>query len=175
MTVFPGVRLFYGGDVVEVVGLEGLAVTLRNERTGEFSTLPLGRLAAGARSLEERQEPEVQDASVLLANLSASHRANLHERAGHVREVLTGYRAGDAGRALGDEPRDQFHPDVPLRERIAAKAAELEVSPRTIDRWVAAYREVGEAGLVDARDLKGQCRVVKGCWVLSRPWCRWRL
>ncbi|MET7810526.1 Mu transposase C-terminal domain-containing protein [Streptomyces sp. NPDC005395] len=164
VTVFPGVRMLYCGDVVEVVELEGLAATLRNERTGEFSTLPLGRLAAGARSLEERHEPEVQGASVLLANLSASQRAKLHERAGHVREVLTGYRSGDADRARSDEPRDQFHPDLPLGERTAAKAAELEVSPRTIDRWVAAYREVGEAGLVDARALMGRGSRVDPRW-----------
>ncbi|MER6633239.1 Mu transposase C-terminal domain-containing protein [Streptomyces sp. NPDC000987] len=164
VTVFPGVRLLYCGDVVEVVELEGLAATLRNERTGEFSTLPLGRLAAGARSLEERHEPEVQGASVLLANLSASQRAKLHERAGHVREVLTGYRSGDVDRALSDEPREQFHPDLPLGERTAAKAAELEVSPRTIDRWVAAYREVGEAGLVDARALMGRGSRVDPRW-----------
>ncbi|AIV37716.1 Mu transposase C-terminal domain-containing protein [Streptomyces sp. CCM_MD2014] len=164
VTVFPGVRLLYCGDVVEVVELEGLAATLRNERTGEFSTLPLGRLAAGARSLEERHEPEVQGASVLLANLSASQRAKLHERAGHVREVLTGYRSGDVGRALSDEPREQFNPDLPLGERTAAKAAELEVSPRTIDRWVAAYREVGEAGLVDARALMGRGSRVDPRW-----------
>jgi len=163
VTVFPGVRLLHSGDVVEVVELEGLVATLRNERTGEFSTLSLGRLAASARSLEG-QETDTQDASVLLASLSASQRATLHERAGHVREALTGYRSGDEDRALGDEPRPQFLPDLPLGERIAAKAAELKVSPRTIDRWVAAYRESGEAGLVDARSLKSRGSRVDPRW-----------
>ncbi|MFL4492409.1 hypothetical protein ACJ6WD_14305 [Streptomyces sp. VTCC 41912] len=164
VTVFPGVQLLYCGDVVEVVELEGLVATLRNERTGEFSTLPLGRLAAGARSLDEGTEPECQEASVLLANLSAAQRAKLRERARHVREVLTGYRSGHPECAGANEPHPQFHPDLPLGDRTAAKAAELEVSHRTIDRWVAAYREAGEAGLVDTRALKGRGSRVDPRW-----------
>lgn len=164
VTVFPGVRLLYCGDVVEVVELEGLAATLRNERTGEFSTLPLGRLAAGARSLDEGTERIGQEASVVLVNLSAAQRAKLQDRARHVREVLTGYRSGHPEGAGANEPRPQFHPDLPLGDRTAAKALELGVSARTIDRWVACYREAGEAGLVDTRTLKGRGSRVDPRW-----------
>jgi transposase len=58
------------------------------------------------------------------------------ERAAHVRDVL----AGDDQNALGD--------------RIRARAAMIGVAPRTLERWIAAYREAGEAGLVDSRSTR---------------------
>ncbi|WP_103529202.1 helix-turn-helix domain-containing protein [Streptomyces sp. SM12] len=162
--VFPGVRLFLGGDVVEVVEFEGLGVTVRYERTGEFSALPLGRLVAGARSLEDRDDAGPDDAGLLMAGLSARQRDALRKRAGHVREVLSGYRAGHPDGALAGEPRPGFAPEGLLKDRVAAKAAELEISRRTIDRWVAAYRESGEAGLIDSRVLKGRGARVDPRW-----------
>ncbi|MFF4427049.1 helix-turn-helix domain-containing protein [Streptomyces sp. NPDC001549] len=158
MTLVPGARLFFGGDVVEVVGIEGLTTTLRNERTGEFSSLSLGRLAAGARPVDA--EGTADGAGVLMAGLSSVQREALRERAAHVREVLSGYRCGHPGSALPAEPRPGFAPGLPLKDRMAAKAAELDVSPRTLERWLNAYREGGEAGLIDARAVKGRaCRV----------------
>lgn len=151
MTLFPGARLFFGGDVVEVVVIEGLRTTVRNERTGEYSSVPLGRLAAGARSIGDPAPAAADGVGMLLASLSADQRQRLEERAGHVREVLSGYRSGHPGRALPTEPRPAYDPDLPLKDRTAAKAAELGVSGRTLERWLTGYRESGEAGLVDAR------------------------
>ena len=45
----------------------------------------------------------------------------------------------------------QFDPSRPLRDRYAAKADEVGVDERTVRRWVKAYEENGEAGLVPAR------------------------
>ncbi|MEV4033747.1 hypothetical protein [Streptomyces umbrinus] len=109
VTVFPGVRLLYCGDVTEVVALEGLAATLRNERTGEFSTLSLGRLAAYARCLDEGQSPDTQNASVLLANLTAAAR----ETAGASR-ARPGGAHGLQGRAPGRRRGGQAAPVVPF-------------------------------------------------------------
>ncbi|MEU6346568.1 helix-turn-helix domain-containing protein [Streptomyces sp. NPDC046977] len=164
MEVFAGARLFFDGDVVEVVDLDGLRVTLRNERTAEFSTVALGRFAAGARAMGPA-EPEVGEGiGVLLAALSSLERTAVCERAGHVREVLSGYRSGDAERALPGEPRPGFAPDLPLRQRVASKAAELGVSVRTIERWVHSYRESGEAGLADARVVRANAPRVDPRW-----------
>jgi len=69
------------------------------------------------------------------------------ERAGHVREVLTGYRSGTAELARPGEPRAQFAPGLPLEVRYAAKAAELGAGVRTVKRWVSRFRQLGEAGL----------------------------
>ncbi|MFF6879857.1 integrase [Streptomyces sp. NPDC012474] len=151
MTLFPGARVFFGGDVVEVVDVEGLRTTVRNERTGEYSSVPLGRLAAGARSIGEAAPASAEGVGMLLASLSANQRQRLEERAGHVREVLSGYRSGHPGSALPTEPRPTYDPGLPLQDRTAAKAAELGNSTRTLQRWLTAYRESGEAGLVDAR------------------------
>lgn len=151
VSLFPGVRLFFGGDVVEVVDVDGLRTTVRNERTGEYSSVPLGQLAAGARSMDEPALAAADGVGLLLASLSADQRQRLRERAGHVREVLSGYQSGHTAGARPVEPRPEYDPDLPLKERTAAKAAELGVSPRTLQRWVTAYRESGDAGLVDAR------------------------
>ncbi|MCX4773783.1 helix-turn-helix domain-containing protein [Streptomyces sp. NBC_01285] len=151
MPVFAGARLFFGGDVVEVVEVEGLQTTVRNERTGEYSSVPLGRLAAGARSIESPAPAAADGVGMLLASLSAGQRQRLAERAGHVREVLSGYRSGHPGSALPTEPRTSYDPDLSLKDRTSAKAAELGVTARTLERWLTAYRQSGEAGLVDAR------------------------
>ncbi|MFH9889338.1 helix-turn-helix domain-containing protein [Streptomyces luteogriseus] len=155
VSLFPGARLFFGGDVVEVVDIDGLQTTVRNERTGEYGSVPLGQLAAGARSMDEPAPTAADGVGLLLASLSADQRQRLRERAGHVREVLSGYRSGHAADALPVEPRPAYDPDLPLKERTKAKAAELGVSPRTLQRWVTAYRESGDAGLVDARAGRG--------------------
>ncbi|MFB7270757.1 integrase [Streptomyces sp. NPDC056244] len=151
MHLFAGARLFFGGDVVEVVDVEGLRTTVRNERTSEYSSVPLGRLAAGARSIGDPTPAAADGVGMLLAGLSADQRQRLEERAGHIREVLSGYRSGHPGRALPNEPRPAYDPNLPLKDRTAAKAADLGVSARTLERWLTAYRESGEAGLVDAR------------------------
>src|SRR5256885_877168 len=44
-----------------------------------------------------------------------AQRAAVSERAGHVREVLTGFRAGHAGAAAAGEPRPQYAPGKPLK------------------------------------------------------------
>ncbi|MFJ9006397.1 helix-turn-helix domain-containing protein [Streptomyces canus] len=155
VSLFPGARLFFGGDVVEVVDIDGLRTTVRNERTGEYGSVPLGQLAVGARSMDEPAPTAADGVGLLLASLSADQRQRLRERAGHVREVLSGYRSGHAADALPGEPRPAYDPDLPLKERTEAKAAELGVSPRTLQRWVTAYRESGDAGLVDARAGRG--------------------
>lgn len=178
VSVGPGSRLFYGGDVVVVVEFDGSGVTVRNERTDEFSAVPLGRLVGDARPVDTdpRDGPDGPHAGfgagagLLLAALSSGQRAALRDRAGHVREVISGFRAGHPGGAVSGgavlggaaagEPRPGFGPGSSLRDRVAVKATELGVSTRTVDRWVAAYRDGGEAGLVDARTVKGRgCRV----------------
>lgn len=168
--VFPGARLLLAGDVVEVVELDGLRVTVRSDRTGVLAAMSLGRLVAGARSLSPPGDEGVPDTTpdddcgVVFAQLSPRQREELRERGAHVREVLSGYRGGHAAMAGKDEPRTGFDPGVPLAERVAAKAAELGVSSRTIRRWVAAYRISGEAGLVDTRTLRRRDARVDSRW-----------
>ncbi|MFB8349944.1 helix-turn-helix domain-containing protein [Streptomyces niveus] len=154
VAVFPGSRLVYCGEVVEVVEFSHIGVTVRNTRTGEFTTVSVGRLAADARTESNSPPGPADSAGLLLASLSRQQRAELSERAEHVRETLTGYRSGFEEETLPGEPRQEFTAERALPQRIAAKAAELEVSARTVERWAAAYQAGGEAALADNRLLK---------------------
>ncbi len=91
-------------------------------------------------------DPE-DHADVVLSTLSDAERSAVAERAAHIREVLTGYRSGTAELAAPGEPRPPYDPQMTLTARYEAKAAELEVSLRTIKQWVADFRQYGEAGL----------------------------
>lgn len=91
VAVFPGSRLVFCGDVVEVVEFDHLGVTIRSTRTGEFSTVSVGRLAAGSKPVGTGLLPRADDsASLVLASLSRQQQDQVRERAGHIREVLTG-------------------------------------------------------------------------------------
>lgn len=88
---------------------------------------------------------------MIWSDATDSAKAKTQELADHVREVLTGYRSGTGEIAREGEPRLEYHPQRPLRDRQCAKASELGVTPRTIERWVARYRDAGAVGLVDNR------------------------
>ena len=131
-----GSWLSLDGEAVEVVSPEGAAVTVRD--------------AAGTW--------QAVGTAALLA------RAALAERAGHVREMLTGYRSGSEQAPRPGEPRPQFARGVPVSEREQAKAAELGVTARTVRRWARAYREGGEAALADERKGAGRGTAVDPRW-----------
>lgn len=160
--IAPGARLWFDGQVVEVVDFDGRSVTLRGERTGAFTAVSLARLAAQARALDVEPAPERPGAGALLAALTTHQRQEVERRTTHVRELLCDDRAerSEAAQADGQEPAKRSS----WSERVAEKAAELGVSPRTVRRWVAAFEAHGPAGLVDARVLKDRGRRVDGRW-----------
>jgi transposase InsO family protein len=151
INVGPGSQLLFDGDLVEVVELSGTRAMLRSVGTGALSVVGLARLVAGAHGLE-RHGGDGETAGVALAGLTVAQRRLVAERAGHVREVLTGFRSGDPGRAGPGEPDPRFGAEVALKARYRAKADQLGITARTVERWAAAYRMAGEAGLVDKRD-----------------------
>jgi transposase InsO family protein len=150
LTVGPGAQLLFDGDVSEVVELDGTRVVLRNVRTGGLVSVGLARLVMAAQAVTGRAD-EGPSVGVLLAGLSRRQRQEIAERAEHVREVLTGFRSGQPDRAASGEPDPRFAAEVPWKTRYANKAAQLGVTARTVERWVAGYREAGEAGLVTRR------------------------
>jgi transposase InsO family protein len=161
----PGTRLIYDGDLVEVVELDGARAVVRNHRTARFVTVKLGRLVAGARPADPLPAADGGPGLAVAWNgLTGAQRAAVSERAGHVREVLTGFRAGHAEAAAAGEPRPQYGPGKPLKARYQAKASELGVGERTVERWAMAYRQAGEAGLVDTRMLRGKASAVDPRW-----------
>lgn len=94
---------------------------------------------------------EVDPAAVILGSLNTVQLRETQSRAAHIREVLTGYQSGSAEMPLPGEPRSQYDPGLPLGQRYHAKAVELGISDRQLQRWIRAYRDHGEAGLASAR------------------------
>ncbi|MBF6412944.1 Mu transposase C-terminal domain-containing protein [Nocardia cyriacigeorgica] len=156
-----GTRFVYDGETVEVVQFDttsaGAVVTLRMDRGQRLVRIGLRELldSPSARVIPDSGGPSSRDldelASVALDALSKSDRALVRERAGHVREVLTGYRSGNVELAAAGEPRHDFDPALPLSRRYSAKADEVGVTTRTVQEWVSAFRAHGEAGLAPKR------------------------
>ena len=78
------------------------------------------------------------------------------ELAEHVREVRTGYKSGNREDALPTEPLEKYDSRLTatIGKRRAAKAAELHVSTRTLERWDRAYRDGGEVALTHQMRLR---------------------
>lgn len=161
----PGTRLCYQGELVEIVeirtGSGGNIVTVKTVGNEQIRGIELWELLTYRHSnphdetspTDESQSPR-DVAATVLAMLSKQERSRVRDRADHIREVLTGYRSGHGETAEPGEPRPQYHPDLPLTSRYRAKAAELGVDLRTVQRMVAAFSEHGEAGLVNAKNLR---------------------
>jgi hypothetical protein len=95
----------------------------------------------------------IESVGLTLAALTAAQVAEVAQRAAHVREVLTGNPDGTPG-TVSDS----------LGERLQARATELDIAVRTLERWLAACRRDGEAGLVDTGTLRGRGSGVDPRW-----------
>ncbi|MDF3292444.1 Mu transposase C-terminal domain-containing protein [Streptomyces silvisoli] len=173
LSLFPGADLLLDGQAAEVVQLDGVRAVLKVSATGQFTTVSVGHLAARARPLADVPADEGgagADAGVVLAAVPQDQLAAVRERAEHVREVLTGFRSGYRAGAAAGEPRPQFDPARSLKDRYRAKAEELGVTARTVERWAAEYQASGEAGLVDARSVRGRGTRVDPRWEEAVRW-----
>jgi transposase InsO family protein len=170
-----GTRFFYDGEVVEIVEMHptaaGIEAVLKGIRTKHVLRMSVGELLAGDRAevLSDKAGPSSDDPfdppGLVLSNLAESERRHILERAAHLREVLTGYRSGNAETAIVGEPRVQFDPRVALMRRYEAKAEELGVGLRTLRRWVNDFRQSGEAGLVESAPSGSPTGRVDDQWV----------
>lgn len=152
--VTVGTKLTYDGESFTVVGVEAHRLRLRNARGATLLVHTATLFADPTTRLSGVADEPAQAWAPLLDNLAEPQRAEVLTRLGHVREVLTGYASGFCETAAPGEPRPEYHPSLPLMQRYAAKAAELEIDERTLRRWVEAVRTEGVAGLIDARSLR---------------------
>ena len=161
----PGSRLCYEGELVEIVeirtGAGGNIVTVKTVGIQQIRGISLRELLAYCHNYPHDEtvptdgSPNPRDvAATVLAMLNKEERKRIRERAGHIREVLTGYRSGHGATAAPGEPRPEYHPELPLTARYHAKAAELGVDVRTVQRMVAAFTDHGEAGLANPKTLR---------------------
>jgi len=137
-----GARLAHNGELWTVVAMEAGCVVLAGPG-GRGKRVVTATLLADAttRVLGARKVVPAPMGSVL-DDLTDAERTQLSERLGHVREVLTGYCSGSADLVGPGEPRPEYDSSLPQKGRYRAKAAELGVGSRTVERWVAAVREV---------------------------------
>ena len=160
-----GTRFSYDGEAVEVVEMHSVRgmpqVVTRDVRTETVRRFALDELmfSERARLLGDDLVIEVDEtggatASVTWSAVPESVRSQARERAGHVREVLTGYRSGCAQIALAGEPRPGYRRALPKQARMTAKARELGIGLRTVERWVSRYEGEGEVGLISAKALQ---------------------
>lgn len=128
----PGIRVWFGGASWEVVALHGLEVTLRSGPS--LQRVAVTEIAAHAVAMAHKDD-SFDPTAVVLSSLTTSQRHKLDVRAGHVRSALA---------AVNDDGTN-------LESVLAAKAKELDVSVRTLYRWIAGFRASGVAGLADTR------------------------
>lgn len=126
----PGIRVWFGGASWEVVALHGLEVTLRSGPS--LQRVAVTEIAAHAVAVAHKDD-SFDPTAVVLSSLTTSQRHKLDVRAGHVRSALA---------AVNDDGTN-------LESVLAAKAKELDVSVRTLYRWIAGFRASGVAGLAD--------------------------
>lgn len=170
-----GSRVSYEGSLWEVADLSGGEVLLvRPGRPAavRIRTLDLLRSDSQDRPRLLASGPVgtdgPSDLGLKLEGLADDDKKRIADRAAHMREVSTGYRSGSSEGSGSDEPRPRYLPSLPLLSRYQAKAEELGVSVPTIRRWMRAYREEGEAGLLDHRRAVAPRRLfakIDGRWL----------
>lgn len=168
-----GTYFSYDGEVVEIIEFlttpAGNEVVLKTVRDQSIRRVALRELlnSSNAQVIPDGPglgaEDDVETAGVVLAQLSDLVRAEVGTRAEHVREVLTGYKSGHSELPQPGEPRPEFDPRLPMEAKYTAKATELDVTDRTIKRWVRAYRQLGVAGLAD--ETADQPTRTDGRWI----------
>jgi transposase InsO family protein len=151
-----GSRVAFDGGVWTVLALAGDRVTVEERGSGKTCSVLIAHLlsAPGSRLLDPPQEPAVRAVGPLLANLTEVELSAVCERAGHVREVLTGYRSGCPADALAGEPLACYASGTSLMDRYRSKAQEIGVGVTSVRRWVKSFELEGEAGLIDGRQWR---------------------
>lgn len=150
-----GARVTYDGQGWEVAELAPPSVLLAGP-AGTLRRVSISHLLAapGTCTGDSSGAERPADAGLRLASLSNAELAQLRERVAHVREACTGYRNGSPDLALPGEPRPEYAPGAGRLQRYQAKAAEMQVGVRTVERWAARLERDGPAGLVDERRVR---------------------
>lgn len=148
-----GDRVAFDSDEHQVVGLAGTSVRLRGDAGGEQVVLAGHLLAAPDFELLDTAAGHAQLPAVepfgLIEALPPEVVADAQQWRAHLVEVETGL---PHGAAPGTSPRAGFEPWASsAAERLQAKADELGVSTRTIERKQTRYAGQGLWGLVDQR------------------------
>lgn len=147
-----GDRVVFSGAEYSVVALSGSMVRLVAE-SGETAVVAMAYLAGAPDFAVVGAGPRARLAPTgLLEALPEKAAAAAREWERHLAEVETGL---PPGAEPGTAPRPEFDPSArTLTERAQAKATELGVTLRTVERMLRRYRNQGLWGLVDTRHAR---------------------
>ncbi|MFE2754009.1 hypothetical protein ACFXGA_18625, partial [Actinosynnema sp. NPDC059335] len=150
-----GDRVVFDGEEHVVAGLAGTSVRLRSDSGGHQVVLAGHLMGAADFALLDGGEPVTVSAVEplgLLAALPPEAVADAERWRDHLVEVETGLPPEPSA---GARPRPDYDPQATsLAERQRAKAAELGVGLRTVERKRARWLEQGLWGLVDQRTAR---------------------
>jgi hypothetical protein len=150
----PGDWVSFNGGEHQVLAFVGTSVRLRALDGGEQVVLASYLMAVPDFAVTGGEAAPSVEPFGLLDSLPTEVLAVARDWERHVVEVETGL-APDA--APGTSPRPEYDPQArTLAQRTQAKAAELGVGVRTIDRMRAQYGQQGLWGLVDRRAVRAQ-------------------
>jgi putative transposase len=150
----PGDWVSFDGGEHQVLALAGASVRLRAQDGGEQVVLASYLMAAPDFAVTGGGAVPGIESFGLLDSLPGEVLAAAREWERHVLEVETGL-APDA--EPGAVPQPEYDPRArTLAQRTRAKAAELGVGVRTVDRMRAQYANQGLWGLVDRRAVRAQ-------------------
>jgi hypothetical protein len=158
------VRLFdclqYAGQTWQVVAQDGPELALKDLMSGRIRRIGVAELLGDGSFLPDVSDrlPRL-DSAAILETLDTDARERVLFLRRHVVEVLSGSPPADLdGHNEDDAPRTrrEYDPNLPLKDRIAAKVSELAAANtpirfRSLERHIKEYRNDGIAGLVDGR------------------------
>ena len=147
-TLSIGQRVNYDGQIWTVAALSGSTVQLTRPTGGPMVMRVADLIAAPGFAMAGDRSTAATALGPIFGTLDKASYRDLREREAHVLEIQTGYQRGSVEMALPGEPRPAYSAGVRMQDRYATKATELQVSPRTIRRMVAAYASEGLSGLI---------------------------
>lgn len=147
-----GSKIRYDGEVHIITGFAGAVMEMRDPRGRLTRRSTAEVLTSESFGLLERIGGPDADGPTFIDNVPAAERKAAQVLAAHVMEAITGYKSGTQADAKVDEPLPAFDPETTtLTERVQAKAAELNMSFRTLWTKKSRFDQYGLYGLIDRR------------------------
>ena len=131
-----GSSVSYDGCLCTVIEIAGDAVVLvdGSKKTRRVRLVELLRDAVNAFGLPA-EEAVLTPLALIWADATEAQRDEARRKAGHIREMRTGFVSGLPTLALPHEPRPEYDPKLTtIHERRRAKAAELGLNPALHER-----------------------------------------
>nr|RIY03849.1 hypothetical protein D3W47_13200 [Deinococcus sp. RM] len=156
-----GSAISWRGAPYLVMKFEDGQIRLRAADSLEERTVASGELLSDPSfRIEGAEGPVLSPTQPFWDRLPNDVREAALSREEHVREVLTGFRLGQASDRFPGEPRAAYA-STTRSERVASKAAELGLSYRQVNRWLAEYHRAGNhpAGLVNRKTVRTSSRL----------------